>query len=315
MRPCTAAVRTLLDNWGPLSDNAICDLYTFTLVSGEVFRFSGWQNSISAPAPETDAPLISFPRGPIVDRKKTKTQLGIEVDILDIEIMVSGDELVANGGTISWQDAIRQGLFDGARCEVWRCFMSRASTTAPFTVVGTIVWFYGRIGDIEIGRTKCSIKVKSLLDLLNVQMPKRLFQAACTFVFGDTQCKFNRAVDGAAGPGGGGPSYAQDITCDVGTIQSQIVVDGGLVPVPSTLFNQGTLIGLTGNNLGYKRSITFVQNDIIYLLHPWIFPVVVGDQFTVLPGCDHTVDTCTLIFNNLINFGGFPYIPPPETAI
>jgi uncharacterized phage protein (TIGR02218 family) len=309
MKPCTAAVRTLLDDWAPTSNNAICDLYTFTLVSGEVFRFCGWQKALSAPAPETSTPLISFPLGPRVNRKSTKTQIGVEVDILEIDLMVSGEELVANGGAISWQDAIRQGLFDGAYCEVWRCFMS-----PPGTVVGTVVWFYGRFGDIDIGRTRCNIKVKSLLDLLNVQMPKRLFQSACTFVFGDTQCGFDREVDGAAGPGGGGPAYAQDVTSTAGTVQSQIFVSG-LAPSPPVLFDQGTVVGLTGNNTGYKRTIVSVADEVIYLLRSWIFPVVVGDQFTLLPGCDHTLDTCDTVFNNRLRFGGFPYIPPPETAV
>jgi hypothetical protein len=40
-----------------------------------------------------------------------------------------------------------------------------------------------------------------------------------------------------------------------------------------------------------------------------------GDQFKLLPGCDRTLSTCTNVFNNAIHFGGFPYIPTPETAI
>lgn len=314
-RPCTAAVTSLLTGWNPLSQITSCDLYTFTLNSGEVFRYSGWQKALSAPAPETDSPLISFVLGPKFHRKQTKIQLGIEVDELEIDVYALNSEpLSANGGNISWQNALHYGLFDGAYCELWRCFMSRASPLLPFTVVGTIVWFYGRVADVEVGRTKNIIKVKSLLDLLNVQMPKRLFQAGCTFVFGDAMCGYDRETDGAAGPGGGGPPYAQTVAATSGTIQSQIHVSG-LVPSPTTLFNQGTLVGLTGLNTGYKRTITLIDAGVIYLLHPWIFTVSVGDTFTILPGCDHTLATCTDTFNNLEHFGGFPYIPPPETAV
>jgi len=35
----------------------------------------------------------------------------------------------------------------------------------------------------------------------------------------------------------------------------------------------------------------------------------------LLPGCDRTLATCTNVFNNTIHFGGFPYIPTPETAV
>jgi Phage conserved hypothetical protein BR0599 len=40
-----------------------------------------------------------------------------------------------------------------------------------------------------------------------------------------------------------------------------------------------------------------------------------GDAFTVYQGCDHTPGTCQSKFNNLANFRGFPYVPPPQMAI
>jgi len=39
-----------------------------------------------------------------------------------------------------------------------------------------------------------------------------------------------------------------------------------------------------------------------------------GDTFNVAFGCDHTQATCQSKFNNLINFRGFPYVPPPQLA-
>ena len=47
----------------------------------------------------------------------------------------------------------------------------------------------------------------------------------------------------------------------------------------------------------------------------FLSPVEVGDQFQLLPGCDRTLATCQSVFNNAIHFGGFPYIPTPETAV
>jgi uncharacterized phage protein (TIGR02218 family) len=40
-----------------------------------------------------------------------------------------------------------------------------------------------------------------------------------------------------------------------------------------------------------------------------------GDTFTVYQGCDHTPGTCSSKFNNLPNFRGFPYVPPPQMAV
>ena len=39
-----------------------------------------------------------------------------------------------------------------------------------------------------------------------------------------------------------------------------------------------------------------------------------GDAFTVAFGCDHTRGTCQGKFNNLVNFRGFPFVPPPQIA-
>ena len=37
--------------------------------------------------------------------------------------------------------------------------------------------------------------------------------------------------------------------------------------------------------------------------------LVEDSQVTLYPGCDRTKETCISKFNNLSNFGGFPYIP------
>ena len=40
------------------------------------------------------------------------------------------------------------------------------------------------------------------------------------------------------------------------------------------------------------------------------FPgIAAPDPVTVYPGCDHTLTTCDMIFNNAANYGGFPWMP------
>jgi hypothetical protein len=81
------------------------------------------------------------------------------------------------------------------------------------------------------------------------------------------------------------------------------------------VFAQGTIIGATGANTGYRRTIANLgDGSQIGLFKPFLFPVAVGDNFTILPGCDHTTNACQNLFNNLARYGGFPYIPPPEAA-
>jgi hypothetical protein len=218
------------------------------------------------------------------------------------------------GGTLTWQAALQAGLFDGGWCRVWRAYLSSGN------VVGTISRFFGRVGDVEIGRTKTVIHVNSLTDLLTAQMPRRLFQAACTHIFGEPgtgMCGYDR-VNGTNAVGAATGIGAQTITCDVTSTQSVIFTD--FVPSPSTAYDNGSIIGLSGQNAGYTRTIGQLDSSIapsgVFYLKPWIFPVAAGtDTFQLLPGCDHTLTTCSGTFQNQLRFGGFPDIPPPEAAV
>lgn len=297
VRPCTAALNTFLDAWDSKTSAAQCDLYTFTFTGGEVLRYSGYQTAVSAPEPETDDPMIYFPIGPPISRTKTKTQIGVVVDQLDVTIGATSHELVFNGGVLTWQRAMRRGMFDGAKLDLWRCFMS-----PPGTVIGTLRWFYGPVSTLDVGRTKVIIHVKSLLNVLNTQMPRRVVQASCNHVFGDVMCGFDRTT------------MQQTITATTGTLQSQVHYSGS-APDPTTLYDNGTLIGATGANGGYTRSITRVEAGVVSLLDPWVFPIELDDTFTMLPGCPHTTEACEGTFDNLDRYGGMPYVPPPESAV
>jgi uncharacterized phage protein (TIGR02218 family) len=309
MRPATSTLQNLINAWSPNSNIRYADLYTFNLIGGESLRYSGFQVGVNSPAPNTDLPLIFFPLGPSFSRTKAKFQVGTKVNELDVDIFATGEDSIGLGGSsITWQSALRNGLFDGATCDIWRAYLTPPDTRFPSiypTAVGSIQWFYGRVGDFDLGRSRITMRIKSLMDLLTISMPRRLLQASCTWVFGQDGCFFKRST------------MAAYITCQAGSNTGLIYTT--LVPTPLTLYDNGTIIGLTGANTGYSRTITKLTGgsfSAIYYFQPWVFPVVAGtDTFELLPGCDHTLDTCTNVFNNSQHYGGFPYVPPPETAI
>lgn len=322
-KPATTTLQTWLANWNSSTPAIIADLYSWTLITGEVFRVAGFQRTLLAPLPNTSTPLYSFFAGlgyPRFSRTKTKTQIGPHVDELQIEVMAGTGDLLgfSAGGTLTWQSAFWNKLFDGAKLELDRAFVEITLGLPPqLSVIGTVNWFTGRVADIEIGRTKTTMRVKSLLDLLNVQMPPRLYQAACNHVFGQTMCGYDR-VNGRNALGTSTGIGQVTITCQTGSNQGSLTTT--FVPSPSTSYDNGTVVGVTGLNGGFTRSVgkidTSVSPSVINYLRPWVFPVVAGtDTFNLLPGCDHTLDTCTNTFQNQARYGGFPYIPPPETAV
>jgi hypothetical protein len=301
-------IKTLLEEWGPQASIKIADLYTFTLVGGEILRYSGFQTEVTAPPPNATTPLNLFVIGPGFQRTKLKTQIGTSVDQLDIEIDAGPDDLIGGTpGTLSWQHAAWGGFFDGALVELDRAYLIPPYSTSPtgcdagITAIGTVNRFTGRVGDVEIGRTRIKIQARSLLDLLAVQMPRRLYQSACNHLFGGKMCLFDRTTMSAS------------ISALAGSDKTTILTS--LTPSPLMLYDNGTMTGTSGLNTGYSRSIGIIDAGVIHYLHPWIFPVDTGDEFDLLPGCDHTLNTCTTTFANQIHYGGFPDIPPPESAI
>jgi len=315
MRPCSAALAAYL----AANDSAvIADLYTFALTSGETLRYCGWTTPLSIPGVNfpsgslnyNAATYTDFQLGPRFGRSKATVKIGVEPAELDIEIIAGAGDLV---GTFAFAEAIRLGLFDGATVELDRLFAPPQTAGAALdTSLGALVWFYGRVAETEIGRSSILLKAKSLMDLLAVQqMPRRLYQASCGHVFGDSMCGYDR-VAGKNAAGSATGNGQTTVTAASGTTQALITCTAAVPAV----YLEGTVTGASGANLGYTRTIANLGDGAqLGLLQPFLYPVAAGDSFTILPGCDHTTATCQNSFNNLARFGGFPYIPPPEFAV
>ncbi len=316
MRRCSAALAAYLAAHDSV---VIADLYTFALPSGETLRYSGWSTALTIPGTRFPSGSLNynatsyteFALGPRFGRSKASVKLGVAPAELDIEILAGADDLI---GTFSFADAVRLGIFDGATIELDRLFAPplAAGSVVLDTSLGALVWFYGRVAEAEIGRSRIALKVKSLMDLLAIQqMPRRLYQASCGHVFGDAMCGYDR-VAGKNATGIATGNGQGTVTAAAGTTQGRITCTGTVAAV----YNEGTVTGATGANTGYRRTIANLGNGAqIGLFKPFLYPIAIGDNFTVLPGCDHTTGTCQNAFNNLARFGGFPYIPPPEFAV
>ncbi len=284
MKAASSALLALLAS----SDSFImADLYTITLAGGSVLRYSAAPTAISANG-------YTFELGPKFERSKTRVVVGTQVDELEVKLYPETTDLI---GGVSFLEAAWQGQLDGALLQLERTFMPAYGDTSA----GTVVLFAGRISDIECTRTGIDLKCRSHLELLNIQMPRRLWQSSCTHLFGDAMCQFDRSNLQTTFPAGPGSSQAQIAT--------------PVNPTPSNLYIQGTIIGATGANTGSSRTIANMGGGWVYVKLGFLAPVLAGDEFQLLPGCDRTLATCTNVFNNAVHFGGFPYIPTPETAV
>jgi hypothetical protein len=294
------------------------DLMTWKLTDGSFIRISGFQTALAPPANSFQPPdgfgkgasinyggssaPVAFPLGPPVAPFTWQCKIGTQPDQSTVVLYPRppGDPDSPAGdlvGVYTWQAACLARLFDGALFSVDRLFMPSPGDYS----LGSFVLYFGRVGEITPSRSKISMQVPSLVVLLNAMMPRRIYGAPCTHVFGDAMCLFDRST------------RSFSFTCAVGSDQNTLT--GATNPTPFDLYDIGSVIGVTGANAGLKKTIFTVRANIVNLVAPFLFPVVPGDQFQLLPGCDHTLQTCTDTFANQVHFGGFPLIPPPESAV
>lgn len=287
MRTASAALTAHLDSLRAGDGTAIiADLYTFTLRNGRVLAYTNADVSV-------DWNGVTFlANSVLVDGLRYRCSVGLDVDQQQITIAAHESDTV---GGVPFLQALRNGIFDGCRVARERAFL--AGWGMP--PIGTILLFKGRIGTIDrIGRTKAELTVNSDLVLLDVEIPRNIYTPSCTHVLYDSGCGLTKEA------------YGQPGTAEEGSTTTVIVWSGA-----AGTYKQGTLSFTSGVNSGLTTTIKDASGSALMLAYPLLVAPSVGDTFTVYQGCDHTQVTCAGKFDNLVNFRGFPYIPPPTHAI
>ena len=293
------------------------DLYTFVLVGGgynRYFDFPGQASLVLTPDQIPGSPTMKPPTtsatwvsGPGFGRSKVTTKVGLEPAELALSVY-GGPSDTINGQT--WQDSVHQGAFDGAYVELDRLFIPFTSDFLD-TSLGAIIWFYGKVAEVEVARSEVKFTVKSLLNMLQEQqMPRRLWSAPCSHIFGDAGCGYDR-YNGRNALGQGTGAGLLNIVAQSGSGFFNIVADQNI----ANYYSLGTATCFSGLNSGMSRTIDWVGGTNISLKRQFPNSVNAGDAFQLLPGCDHSVGTCNNVFNNLLRYGGMPYIPQPELAL
>jgi uncharacterized phage protein (TIGR02218 family) len=272
------------------------DLYLFTLIGGGMLNYCGGDKDINWNSITWSS---GVPGGPFFDRKDNKAKchwkVGVEVDTLVFDVL-PGTSTVLGEPFLS---AVRQGVFDGAELTLYRAFMPTYGNTAA----GTVTMFVGRVAEIDAGRSLATFSVNSHLELLNLNMPRNLYQAGCVNTLFDASCALNMA------------SFAIGSTIIAATSASLFY---GTLAQPTGYFDLGQVTFTSGANNGIARSVkSYVEGSPSSISLSMPFPVApsAGDTFTIYPGCDKQQSTCVTKFANLAHFRGFPYVPENSTAV
>lgn len=262
------------------------DLYTFTLVSGQVLTYTDADINLTLDGMVFSATDVK------IQRKGIKTTIGTQVGTLEIDLFPGPDNLV-NG--VPMIQALVGGAFDRADVLVQRVFMASWGDTSA----GAISLFSGYITDSSPTRTTATLTVTSYSALLNIDMPRNLYQASCSLTLYGLGCGVKRSA------------VAVPATVGAGSTQSVVNVS---TSQPVGWFSQGYVMFGSGQNANLRRTIKTNTSSQIVLAYPLQHAPAAGDSATLYPGCDHQCSTCSSKFGNSARFRATPYIPVPETA-
>lgn len=267
----------------------MAELYTIKTIQGNVYRYTNYDYHL------TVGGFLYRADGPIIERDTLSSKIGVELDNLNLSISINDDVML---GSIPFIQAVHNGNLDGARFTLERAFMSQLTPTDASA--GVIKLFEGLMVEPEFNRYEIQYTVISDLDVLNMQMPRDLWQPACKNTLFDGMCGLNRV------------QYEALLNVEEHSTTSRIVCS---INQPQGYFSQGVIEFTAGPNVGVKRTIRLHETGALLLTLPLLEMPQIGEVIKVYPGCDKRLDTCQNRFNNFPKFRGEPFIPVPETAV
>lgn len=303
MRTASGALITLLNAQRQFY---FADCLTIIPASGAIIRLTSADQNITVASryPTLTSPATqTFLRGgdgigPTFKRGGSKLIIGTEVDRTSVKLFAN--PLTDSYGGAPWPAAAASGAFDEATVVIEKVIAASPTDLSA----GTIVLFWGRVGQVTPTRHGIDFEVVSLLDLLaQQQLPKNLYQPGCLHTLYDSGCTLSKAAYAQPGVVAASPTPTPQAFAFVADAHTANFFAQGMVT-----FTSGALTGLT-------RTVKAYAPLVLSTLLPFPSAPAAGDTFNAYPGCDKTQATCTGKFANLAHFEGFPYIPAPVNAL
>jgi uncharacterized phage protein (TIGR02218 family) len=204
-------------------------------------------------------------------------------------------EAIFDDTTIT-QAQVAAGDWDGAKLEIF-------SFNYKVPNMGQLIEFSGNLGAItEEGQT-FKAEARQLTSIARIKIG-RLASANCDVkVFGDARCK--KVLTAITRTG-------QAITSVPDT---QNTFRASAMSTPTVAYTNGLVTFTSGLNSGRTFEVKAFNNgssqkEIVFHLDT-PYAMAIGDQFTIIEGCDRTLAQC-ILHANAINFRGLPYITNVE---
>lgn len=204
---------------------------------------------------------------------------GLSIDQLEVEAVI-------DSGAISDND-IHAGLYDFSEIEI---FMVNYLDLTQ----GILSLRRGWLGEIQYNARYFSVEVRGLTQKLSQNIGE-LYSPRCRAKLGDARCgvDLNDFTD----------------TGQVETVVNQREFADSTLSAEDGYYNYGLITFTSGYNEGLSMEVKRYQAGSVELVMPLPYVLAVGDQYTIIAGCDKRFSTCKNVFGNAINFRGEPSVP------
>lgn len=289
---------------GDVDELNFCELYTITATNGDVLRFTDWDADLVVGGNTYLGSGLIIPK-----RGGTKGAVGFAVDETTLDFLVGESDdptaatpILLNGLTL--QQLTTAGFLDKAEVLITRLFWPTPGVVPSWAPIHK---FGGTISKpTENTRNLVAFDVQSHMQKLNRPVPQTIMQPSCPFFhYGDERC--------------GVVKTAYDVACVVAAGTLSILLKAAALGTnqADSYFDKGLVTWTSGKNKGLSMSIKkSTQVDGIFLDAPMIFTPQIGDAFIAAPGCSRKDDATGCVkFSNSAKFGGYKFVPAPESAI
>lgn len=259
----------------------ITELYDLELTNGVNRYFTSHDEDIFWSSPAFKYESLPIVRGPI------STKVNLEADQV---------ELTLANITTDLAEMLQANILDGAKVTIKRILYNEEYSSGM-----ELTLFIGTV-DVTFNRQMLVLACTSILDSLNVMVPKNIYQEPCNYRLFDVGCAL------AAG-GFETSSFASADSTDLFTLTdvSLAVVDN--------YFALGRLEITSGRNKGAKRLIRRQIGDDLTVAVAFQYSIQTNDAYKAYAGCDKRPEVCRDTFTNKENFYGFSYVPKPEETM
>jgi hypothetical protein len=271
----------------------IANLFTFSLLSGPVYRFTDWRRPVTPGVFGVSVGQTFLSGPPRFQRGTLMVERGTAVSTLKITMQE------ANAAFIT---LLVQKFFNRALFTMDRCFASAPGQ--PWT--SAYNRFTGRVNAVdEITNTSTSITVKSMMDDLDNDYPRSVLQADCDATLFDVRCGLSAAA------------YRVSGTVAAGSTKNTLL--SGLTQA-DVFFTQGVITFTSGLMNGLNYMVKNYAGGIVTPAMPFLVAPAAGTTFTITPGCDKTLATCISKYGYVPStehapfFRGAPYVPDPTVT-